>query len=114
MVANHVAFLNLDQSGAADTGVAPNKVTRLSRKPQRMTGKSRAAAVQPSIFAAPLINDCFSRGSAAVEGCVPRLMGGLCKGRDLRIAAVDAVPGRAAWSVINSRSAGKSAPSLFC
>jgi hypothetical protein len=49
---------------------------------------SRTAAVQPQKIAAPCINDRFSRGTAAVEGCVPRPKGELCKGRFLRIADV--------------------------
>jgi hypothetical protein len=48
----------------------------------------RTAAVQPQKIAAPCINDRFSRGTAAVEGCVPRPKGELCKGRFLRIADV--------------------------
>ncbi|WP_278921943.1 hypothetical protein [Pseudophaeobacter profundi] len=44
-----------------------------------MTAVSRSAALQPQNFAAPLINDRFSRGIAAVAGCVPRPKDGLCK-----------------------------------
>jgi hypothetical protein len=50
----------------------------------------RKPALQPQNFAAPLINDRFSRGIAAVAGCVPRPKDGLCKHRYLRIAAISA------------------------
>ena len=50
----------------------------------------RTAAVQPQKIAAPCINDRFSRGTAAVEGCVSRPKGRLCKGRFLRIADLGA------------------------
>lgn len=48
---------------------------------------SRTAALQLQDFAAPLINDRFPRGIAAVAGCVPRPKDGLCKLRYLPIAA---------------------------
>ena len=51
-------------------------------------GLSRSAALQPQNFAAPLINDRFSRGIAAVLGCVLRPKGGLCKGHLLRFVAI--------------------------
>lgn len=50
--------------------------------------KVREAALQLSHFAAPLINDRFSRGIAAVIGCIPRSKDGLCKCRYLRKADV--------------------------
>ena len=52
----------------------------------------RSAALQPPNFDATLINDRFTRGIAAVEGCVPRPKGSLCKGRSLRIAAIGDKP----------------------
>lgn len=48
----------------------------------------RTAAVQPQKIAAPCINDRFSRGTVAVEGCVSRPKGTLCKGRFLRTVDV--------------------------
>ena len=49
----------------------------------------RTAAVQAQKIAAPSINDSFSRGIAAITGCIPKPKGGLCKVRFLRIAALD-------------------------
>ncbi len=45
----------------------------------------RSADLQPQNFAAPLINDRFSRGIAAVAGCVPRTKDGLLRSADLGV-----------------------------
>ena len=58
----------------------------------------RTTALQPQNFAAPLINDRFSRGIAAVAGCVPRKKYGLCKVRKLRTADLGAQ--RSMWAPV--------------
>ncbi|WP_159090064.1 hypothetical protein [Ruegeria sp. Alg231-54] len=50
----------------------------------------RSADICTQKLVAPLINDRFSCGNAAVVGIVNRLKVGLCKGRYLRKAAVGA------------------------
>jgi hypothetical protein len=51
-----------------------------------LSASSRTAAVQAQKIAAPSINDRFSRGIAAITGCIPKPKGGLCKVRFLRLA----------------------------
>ncbi|SMP31590.1 hypothetical protein SAMN06265373_10810 [Shimia sagamensis] len=46
-------------------------------------------ATPPLNFATALINDRFSHCIAAIEGCIQKLISGICKGRNLRIADLD-------------------------
>ena len=75
------------RAGSCSTQIIGRKIPRFAIVTDRFV---RSADICTQKLVAPLINDRFSCGNAAVVGIVNRLKVGLCKGRYLRKAAVGA------------------------